>query len=80
MLPAHTDVLPVIFVGAGGVVTGITSIVAGALLPQAFMALTAMLPGLLFVNTPILEDALVPVQPVGNVHAYEVAPLTLLML
>ena len=43
-----------------------------ALVPQAFVAVTEIVPPDVFGVAVILDDVLVPVQPTGKVHVYDV--------
>ena len=63
-----------------GVVLMFTASVCAALVPQALLATTEIVPPVVVAVAVMLGVVDVPVQPPGNVHVYDVAPLTGLML
>jgi hypothetical protein len=69
-------VFPEIVPGCGGTGLTVTANVCGILLPQPLFAVTETLP--LFAPTIAVIEVVadVPVHPVGNVHVYDVAPVT----
>ena len=81
-VPGHTGVKPVIAKGTAGVAGSTTTgKVLGALVPHEFPAVTLIFP--FWPALPAVTDIdVVPapaliVQPVGTVHVYVVAPVTL---
>lgn len=77
---AQGVVAPVTAPGCAGVVDGVTRSDAAGEVPQPFCAATVTVPAAVF--GVVVRDGvvLVPVQPVGVVHTYDVAPLTAAML
>ena len=76
--PAQAEPLAEIVPGCESVVEVVTASVRAVLFPQEFTATTDTLPDV--VPTVVLIELLVedPVHPDGNVHMYDVAPLTAL--
>ena len=76
LTPAHGLVMPVIGPGIEIEPLDTTESVLTALLPQLFRAYTVIFPLVEEAITVIEFVVLVPVQPEGKVHTYEVAPDT----
>jgi hypothetical protein len=68
--------LPVMVPGLARAVMTVTASTLVELCPQPFSALTVMVPEELLVVTLIELLLLLPTQPEGSVHTYEVAPPT----
>jgi hypothetical protein len=76
--PGHTAAVPVIVPGVDGILLTVTPKVLVGLFPQLLLAVTLIFP--LTAEEPaatVIEFVVdVPVQPLGKVQVYEVAPLT----
>ena len=66
---------PLIGPGVGSAAEAVTASVLGAELPQELLAVTDTVPPLEPAVATMLLVVDEPVQPNGNVHVYEVAPL-----
>ena len=76
-VPGHTVEAPEIEGAFPGVpALTLTACVKASLVPQSFAAFTVIFPPAVPVVTVIEEVVLVPVQPVGSVQMYSVAPAT----
>ncbi len=73
LVPLHTAALPLMGPGTAGTPVEATARLCGALEPQAFVAITVIVP----LPVPTVADKLfvvdVPPQPAGSVHVYDVA-------
>ena len=76
LMPLQTTDEPLMVPGVAGAAAVVTVNVCAVVLPQVLLAFTVIVPPVVVGVAVILLVVELPLQPLGNVQVYEVAPFT----